>query len=116
MHLLVWSAARRLALLVAGSLVFVAVPFVVCRHIGMLAAISGAGAVTLLATSLVPLFLAQRALRRADRGIAGAEVYRTSARPPDRDASERAAVHGAAIALMLVSMAAALTVVAAASR
>jgi hypothetical protein len=43
-------------------------------------------------------------------------VYRASARLPDRDPLERAAVRHAAIALMLVAVAGALTVVAAAAR
>jgi hypothetical protein len=114
--LLVWSAARRLALLVAGSLVFVAVPFALAGRIGSLAAVSGASAVALLVTALLPLLRARRILRDDAQATPDRGVYRASARAADRDPLERAAVRHAAIALMLVAVAAALTIVAAAAR
>jgi hypothetical protein len=114
--LLVWSAARRLALLVAGSLVFVAVPFALAGRVGALAAVAGATAVALLVTALLPMFRAQRILQENPKATPETGVYRASARAADRDPLERAAVHHAAIALMLVALAAALTIVAAAAR
>ncbi len=110
-----WSAARRLAMLVAGSLALVAVPFVRGARVGALAAVAGGIAVALLATALVPLLRARRILR-TETGRAPGGVYRASARTPDRDPLERAAVRHAATALRLVAVAGALTVVAAASR
>jgi hypothetical protein len=114
--LLVWSAARRLTLLVAGSLAIVLLVFARGAHVGALAAITGAVALALLGSSLVPLVRARRILHEGSPPTPGTGVYRASARAPDRDPQERAAVRHAALALMLVAVAGALTVVAAASR
>jgi len=114
--LLVWSAARRLALLVVGSLVFVAVPFALAGRIGALSAGAGTTAVVLLVTALWPLLRARRILDEDAPSTPAAAVYRSSARHLDRDPQERAAVRHAAVALMLLAAAAAFTIVAAASR
>jgi hypothetical protein len=114
--LLVWSAARRLTLLVAGSLAIVLAVFARGAHVGALAAIAGASALALLVGSLLPLVRARRLLHEGAQPTPDTGVYRASARSPDRDPQERAAVRHAAIALMLVAIAGALTVVAAASR
>jgi hypothetical protein len=114
--LLVWSAARRLTLLVAGSLTIVLAVFARGAHVGTLAGIAGASAVALLGSALLPLVRARRILHEDGPPTPETGVYRASARIPDRDPLERAAIRHAAIALMLVAVAGALTVVAAAAR
>jgi hypothetical protein len=119
------NAVRRLALLVAATLAIVGARFVAggVGRIGALAAATGGLAFTLLASSFVPLALAARSLPRAtlvpDRP-APAHVYRANARAPyadaERETAESRAIHAAAVAFLLLSLSAALAVVAAASR
>ena len=119
MELVVWNAARRLAVLVVCALALVAVPFVRDARIGVLPAASGGLALTLLVLALLPLTRASRLLRQARRPPKlppAALVYRASAGEEDRDPEERSATHQAAVALMLLAVAGALTVVAAAAR
>ena len=119
MELVVWNAARRLAVLVVCALVLVSVPFVRDARIGLLPAASGGLALLLLGVALLPLVRASRLLREAQRPPKtppAAMVYRASSTEEDRDPEERLATHQAAVALMLLAMAGALTVVAAAAR
>jgi hypothetical protein len=116
---LVWSAARRLAWLVLGALLIVSVPFVAQARIGLLSAATGGLAVALLASSLLPLLRAGRMLRHlhAPPKVGRAhEVYRANARAEDPDPEEREATHQSAVALLLLALSAALTIVTAASR
>jgi hypothetical protein len=118
-ELVVWNAARRLAILVVCALALVAVPFVRDARIGLLPAASGGLALALLAAAVLPLVRASRLLREAQRppkAPPAAMVYRASSTEEDRDPEERSATHQAAVALMLLALAAALTVVAAAAR
>ena len=118
-ELVVWNAARRLAVLVVCALVLVSVPFVRDARIGLLPAASGGLALALLGVALLPLVRASRLLREARRPPKtppAAMVYRASATEEDRDPEERSATHQAAMALMLLALAGALTVVAAAAR
>jgi hypothetical protein len=117
--LIVFSAARRLALLVSVALAFVAVPFVRDARVGTLPAFSGAIAVALLCGALVPLLRARRLLQKAHmapKSPATPMVYRESARGLDDEPAEREATHQAAVALLLLAFAASLTVVSAAAR
>lgn len=119
MELVVWNAARRLAVLVACALALVAVPFVRDARIGLLPAFSGGLALALLAVAVLPLLRASRLLRVAHRPPKtppAAMVYRANSAEEDRDPAERSATHQAALALMLLALAGALTVVAAAAR
>jgi hypothetical protein len=125
MERVLWNAARRLAMLVAATLAIVGVRFVAggLARVGALAAAMGGLAFALFAASFVPLALAARSMRREARlpdRPAPARVYRESARTPyadaAREAAESQAIHAAAVAFLLLSMSAALTVVAAASR
>jgi hypothetical protein len=118
-ELVVWNAARRLAVLVMGALVLVAVAFVRDGRIRGLPAVTGALAVGLFVVALRPLLRASRHLRDARRPPerpAAAMAYRAGASVEDRDPVERSATHEAATALMLLALAGALTVVAAAAR
>ena len=118
-ELVVWNAARRLAVLVGCALVLVSVPFVRDPRIGVLPAASGGLALVLLGVALLPLLRASRLLREARRPPKpppAAMVYRVRSTEEDRDPEERSATHQAAVALMLLAMAGALTVVAAAAR
>ncbi len=119
MELVVWNAARRLALIVAGAMLLVAVPFVRDARVGPLPGVAGAVAFALLALSLVPLVRARRLLRLAAQPPAppaASRTYRASAKAEDLDPVERAATHHAAIALVLLAFAGSLVVVAAAAR
>ena len=119
MELVVWNAARRLAVLVGCALALVAIPFVRDARIGLLPAASGGLALALLGIALLPLVRASRLLRevrRPPKTPRTAMVYRASAADEDRDPEERSATHQAAMALMLLALAGALTVVAAAAR
>lgn len=119
MDLVVWNAARRLAVLVVCALILVSVPFVRDARISVLPAASGGLALVLLGVALLPLVRASRLLRdvhRAPQAPPAAMVYRASAGEEDRDPAERSATHQAAMALMLLALAGALTVVAAAAR
>jgi hypothetical protein len=115
-----WNAARRLAWLVAVSLGLVATPFVADARIGALPAAAAGIAVALLAIAAIPMLRARRFLRRAGEVSPVAppgEVYRTSARQSaDAEPDESGATREAVIAFLLLSMAGALTIVAAASR
>jgi hypothetical protein len=116
---LLCSAARRLAILVACEVALVLLAVVRDARVGGLVAVSGGVGLALFALALFPLTYATHIVRAAERardGPAAARVYRTSAREADRDPEERAAVRHAAVALMLLASAGALTVVAAASR
>ncbi|HEY3820589.1 MAG TPA: hypothetical protein VGL81_25660 [Polyangiaceae bacterium] len=119
MELVVWNAARRLAVFVVCALALVAVPFVRDARIGLLPAISGGLAMGLVLVALLRLGRASRLLREAQRPpkpTPAAMVYRSGLGPEDRDPVERAATHQAALSLMLLAFAGALTVVAAAAR
>lgn len=119
MELVVWNAARRLAVLVTCALALVAVPFVRDARIGLLPAFSGGLALALLVVAILPLLRASRLLRVAHRPPKippAAMVYRANSVEEDRDPAERSATHQAALALMLLALAGALTVVAAAAR
>lgn len=114
-----WSAARRLAWLVAGTLALVAIPFVLDARIGVLPAASGGLAITLLAVALLPLLHARQILRACAAPAkvpAAVDVYRTSALPTDHEPAQARATRDAALALLLLSVAGALTIVAAAAR
>jgi hypothetical protein len=115
-----WNAARRLAWLVAVSMGLVATPFVANARIGALPAATAGVAVALFAVAAVPMVRARRFLRKAGEpspGAAAAAVYRTSARSSvDHESDESGATREAAIAFLLLSVAGALTIVAAASR
>jgi hypothetical protein len=118
-ELVVWNAARRLAVLVVCALALVSVPFVRDARISLLSAASWGLALVLLGVALLPLMRASRHLREARRPPKTpptAMVYRTSSTEEDRDPEERSATHQAAVALMLLALAGALTVVAAAAR
>jgi hypothetical protein len=118
-ELVVWNAARRLAVLVVCALALVSVPFVRDARIGVLPAASGGVALVLLGLALLPLVRASRLLRAARRPPTTpppAMVYRASSAAEDRDPEERLATHQAAVALMLLALAGALTIVAAAAR
>jgi hypothetical protein len=118
-EVLVFSAARRLAFLVAAALAFVAVPFVRDAHVRTVPAFSGGLAVALLAVALVHLLRASRLLKDAQAAAktpAAARVYRANARAQDDDPLEQEATHQAAVALFLLAFAASLTVVSAAAR
>jgi hypothetical protein len=118
-ELVVWNAARRLAVLVLGALILASVPFVRDARIGLLPAASGGLAMALLVVALLPLTRASRLLREAHRPPKpppAALVYRASAGEEDRDPEERSATHQAAVALMLLALAGAFTIVAAAAR
>jgi len=119
MDRVVWSAARRLAVLVSVALASVAIPFVADARIRTLPALAGGLALALFVASLAPLRRAGQMIRASERpgdlppaGLA----YRASARAPDHDPDERAATHHAANAFLLLAVAGALVVVAAASR
>jgi hypothetical protein len=118
-ELVVWNAARRLAILVVGALLCVAVPFVVDARIGTLPAAAGGLAVALLVAAVVPLVRARRMLHVAAQppdAPPASEAYRASAKAEDLDPVERAATHHAAIAFLLLALAGSLVIVAAASR
>jgi len=119
MDRVVWSAARRLAVLVAIALASVAVPFVVDARIRTLPALVGGLALALFVASLAPLRRAGRMIHDAERPDApppAGLAYRASARAADHDPDERAATHHAANAFLLLAVASALVVVAAAAR
>lgn len=117
---MIWSAARRLAVLVAGALVLASVPFVRDAHIGALPAVTGGLAIALLAAALLPLARATRLLRQVSppaKVPPAAMVYRTVATDEDDGGlAEGAAARPAAMAFLLLALAAALTIVAAAAR
>jgi hypothetical protein len=116
---LVWSAARRLAWLVAGAMAMVSVPYWGGARMGVLPAAAGGLAALLFVGALLPLIRAGRILRQAEVPPAGPPpplVYRSSARPWDPEGLELQATHLGAIALLLLGLAAALVVVAAAAR
>jgi hypothetical protein len=118
-ELVVWNAARRLAVLVVAALAMVAVPFVRDARIGPLPAACGGLALALFVVALLPLARATRLLRdvrQPPRRPPAALVYRASPTEEDHDPAERAATHQAAIAFLLLALAASLTVVTAAAR
>ncbi len=119
MERMLWSAARRLAFLVVGSLLLVAVPFALDARVGPLPAVCGALALALLGAAVLPLLRAGRGVHELDAGPKiplVADVYRTPASAPDTDATERVAAHHAAVAFLLLALAGSLVVVAAAAR
>src|SRR5258708_32950075 len=96
MHLVLCSAARRLAVLVIACLGLVAAPFVSDARVRAVPGTAGSIALVLLAVGLVALGRARRFVRRSEEP-AGAvppaprEVYRTSAvdrTAPDHEAEE----------------------------
>lgn len=117
---MIWSAARRLAILVAGALMLASVPFVCDAHIGALPAATGGLAIALLAGALLPLARATRLLRQSSQPAKVppvAMVYRTVATDEDDGGPvEGAATRSAAVAFLLLALAAAFTIVAAAAR
>jgi hypothetical protein len=118
-HLVLWNAARRLALLVVASLALVATPFVRDARIGALPAAAAGIALALLAIAAFPMARARRFLRKTAEPPAPtptAEVYRTSARSVDHEPEESDATREAAIAFLLLAVSGAFTIVAAASR
>jgi hypothetical protein len=118
-ELVVWSAARRLAILVAGALVLASIPFVRDARIGPLPAATGGLATVLLLAALLPLARATRLLRQVNsptKAPPAAMVYRTMTADEDRGPAEGAATRQAAVAFLLLALAAALTIVAAAAR
>jgi hypothetical protein len=118
-ELLVWTAARRLAWLVGGALLVVAVPFVLEGRIGVLSALTGGLATALLGAALIPLLRARGLLRQAaapDAPPPASLAYRASAAARDREPLELQATHLGAVALLMLALAAAFVVVAAASR
>lgn len=119
MEHVLWSAARRLLVLVVVASASVAVPFALDGRVRPLPAVSGALALALLAAALIPMLRARRFLRQVDTPgppPAPAMAYRTSARTIEDDATANRAARAAALAFLLLCLAAALTVVAAAAR
>jgi hypothetical protein len=122
MHLILCSAARRLAVLVVASLGFVAAPFVSDARVGAFPAAAGFLALVLLVVGLLALARARHFVRQSERPAAGArtaEVYRTPAADrvaPDHELEESGAARAAALALLVLAFSGALTIVAAAAR
>lgn len=119
MEHVLWSAARRLLVLVVLASAFVAVPFAIDGRMRTLPAISGAFALALLGAALIPLLRARRFLRQVDTPEpppAAAMAYRASARPVADEATANRAARAAAIAFLLLCVAASLAIVAAAAR
>ena len=122
MELVVWNAARRLAVLVFGALTLLGAAVVYDRRLGLLPGALGGLALALLLISLVPLLRASQFLRAMSlppKAPPAALVYR--ANPVGRsleavDRAERAVTHQAAVAFLLLALAGALAVVAAAAR
>jgi hypothetical protein len=113
------TGARRLAILVASALALVAVPFVVDAHMRTLPAACGAMALGLLLGALTPLRQAQRLVRETEAPPPvppAGMVYRANPRATDMEATENQATRQAVMALLLLSLAGTLTVVAAAAR
>jgi hypothetical protein len=119
MEHVLWSAARRLLVLVVVATAFVAVPFALDGGMRTLPAISGALALALLAAALIPMIRARRFLRQADMPEPpppASLAYRTSARTTADDSTANRAARAAAAAFLLLCLAASLTIVAAAAR
>ncbi len=117
-HML-WTAARRLFALAVVAAACVAIPFIAGARMGPLPAASGLLTVALLTAALVPMSRARHLLRLIEAPASppsASMVYRTSARAIDDEATADGASRSAAIALMLLSLAVASTIVAAASR
>lgn len=119
MEHVLWSAARRLLVLVVVASGLVAVPFALDGRMRTLPAISGGLALALLAAALIPMLRARRFLRQADTPEpppAAPMAYRTSARAIEDDTAANRAARAAAVAFLLLCLAASLTIVAAAAR
>jgi hypothetical protein len=119
MEHVLWSAARRLLMLVVIASACVAVPFALDGRMRPLPAVSGAFALALLGSALIPMLRARRFLRQADMPLpppAVAMAYRTSARTLEDTSTANRAARAAAIAFLLLCLAASLTIVAAAAR
>ncbi len=113
------TAARRLFALVVVAAACVSIPFLAGARLGPLPAASGLLTLALVTTSLLPMLRARRLLRHLDTPAAQpptSMVYRASARTIENDATADSASRSAAIAIMLLSLAVASTIVAAASR
>jgi hypothetical protein len=113
------GGARRLAILIGVALCFVAIPFVMNAHIRPLPAVAGAIALGLLLGALVPLRESRRLIRLARQPSPPTSVeaaYRANPREPDTRDVEDLATREAAVALLLLSLSAALVIVAAAAR
>ena len=113
------TGARRLAILVAAALLIVAVPFVVDGRVRTLPAACAAMALGLLLGALTPLGQALRLLRLAEQrspAPSASTAYRAGTREADTEPTESLAIRQAAVALLLLSLAGSLTVVAAAAR
>lgn len=116
---LLCNGARRLAILVAGALLLVSVPFVIDGRVRTLPAACAAMALGLLLGALTPLGQSLRLLRLAEQlgpAPSASTAYRASTREADTEPTEKLAIRQAAMALLLLSMAGALTVVAAVAR
>jgi hypothetical protein len=122
MHLVLWSAGRRLAVLVSGSMVVVAVSYVSDRPVGPLPAATWCASLLLLVLGLISLARARHYLRQCEMPLPAPhppEVYRTNAvdrADGDRPIEESGAARAVAIALVVLALSGALTIVAAASR
>jgi hypothetical protein len=119
MEHVLWSAARRLLVLVVIASASVAVPFALDGGMRTFPAVSGLFALALLGAAIIPMLRARRFLRQADTPLpppAVAMAYRTSARTLEDDATANRAARAAAIAFLLLCGAASLAIVAAAAR
>ncbi|HEX8794662.1 MAG TPA: hypothetical protein VF765_27135 [Polyangiaceae bacterium] len=119
MEHVLWSAARRLLVLVVIASASVAVPFALDGRMRTLPAVMGAFALALLGAALIPMLRARRFLRQADTPEpppSAAMAYRTSARTIADESTANRAARAAAIAFLLLCLAASLTIVAAAAR
>lgn len=119
MEHVLWSAARRLLVLVIVASASVAVAFARDGRMRTLPAVAGAFALALLGAALIPLLRARRFLRQVDTPEPPPDVamaYRTSARTVADDSTANRAARAAAIAFLLLCLAVSLTIVAAAAR
>jgi hypothetical protein len=121
LHWILWSAARRLCVLVVGTLAFVAAPLAWDPRLTAMASAAYAIALSLLAAGAVALVRARRFLRSEAPVMAPAPAaaYRTSAVERDGAQDEEQATkeakvaREAAMALLFLAMAGAMTIVAA---
>lgn len=119
MEHVLWSAARRLLLLVVVASASVAVPFALDGRMRTLPAVMGAFALALLGAALIPMLRARRFLLQAETPEpqpSASMAYRTNARAIEDVAAANRAARAAAIAFLLLCLAASLTIVAAAAR
>jgi len=121
-ELVVWNAARRLAVLVSGALALLGAAVAYDRRLGVLSGATAGLALALLLVALVPLLRASQFLRTMTvppKTPAPSMVYRanpTAGDTDERDRVERSATHQSAVAFLLLALAGSLAVVAAAAR